>query len=205
MDDNIKHMEENMHKEPLETEKKMIEMGTWYAPLTIETLFSKYFSMVLFVALPFVGFLLGFLYAGQECVEDVVGRDIAVKNRSDVVTEILPKEEIKSKLEIVSCCDIEHLQEIISKEGKVNIIVSFDIDFTPEGYLSEEEVQKQHDEIKEKREKLIQEIGQENIFTITEYVSVPHVHFICNEIAFEKILVSSLVKQVSENKENFAY
>ncbi len=66
MDDNIKHMEENIHKEPLATEKKMIEMGTWYAPLTIETLFSKYFSMVLFVALPFLGFWLGVEYTEKQ-------------------------------------------------------------------------------------------------------------------------------------------
>ena len=53
---------EDGHEQQSLTENKMIEMGTWYAPLTKETPLSKYFSLALFIFLPFLGFWFGVEY-----------------------------------------------------------------------------------------------------------------------------------------------
>ncbi len=86
---------EDMSKEELETKKKMIEMGTWYAPLTIETLFSKYFSMILFAFLPFVGFWLGVGYeSGKKVGDNLFAQEQDMQ--ADIVNE--QKEDTNKRL-----------------------------------------------------------------------------------------------------------
>jgi len=68
---------ENIVQEHTQTEKNMVKMGTWYAPLTIETVFSKYFSMLVFIALPFIGFVVGVGY----------GRNLKLENVNDLFKE----------------------------------------------------------------------------------------------------------------------
>ncbi len=57
----------------LQQQSGQVQARPWYAPLTRVTLLSKYLAMTLFIALPFLGFWVGYSVSGLKAPTDPVG------------------------------------------------------------------------------------------------------------------------------------
>lgn len=60
-----------------ESQPEQQDTEKWYTPLTRATLLSKYFAMVLFVLLPFIGGWIGYTFAPEKIIEIGVGESAA--------------------------------------------------------------------------------------------------------------------------------
>ena len=107
-------------------------MGTWYAPLTVETFLSKYFSIILFILMPFIGFLLGIGH-GIQIVIDVDGLSLRVPDTAEKVDS-----------SVMSHATVPYCSELSEKEIEEGVVCQTEVMMWQTFQSDEYEVSFQH-------------------------------------------------------------
>lgn len=181
---------------------------------TTVTLLSKCVALALFIILPIGGFMMGVEYAGNTVVTapELLGDDGSTKVKTyqdgsvitkdskgpDLEKKIIDKEDPQKV--IVGCCHIEEIYGLIEKDGNIDLIVQLDIDFTPEGYLTEGEIEIQETLLTQVKKEIITQMENNGeIITLELWEGLPMIHVRIDKNAFDTLVYLPSVKQVDQN------
>lgn len=94
---------------------------------------------------------------------------------------------------------VDQLLEKVTEEGRIRVINRLDVPFTPEGLLTDSEVQQQRQTIRDTQETLLAGMSLMNISAVKRFKYTPFIAMEVDEVSLLHLIDSPLVREIIED------